>query len=220
VAESAAPRAAARTRLADDVYRQLRGDILLGRLRPRDHLVEVDLAERLQVSRTPVRESLQRLAADGLIVSHRRRWVVYEHTLEEIADIYEVRMALEGYAARLACQRATADQLAELKEWFDKRPPSGPGMFPEFNTRFHELITETANNPYFQRLADSNRFYTFNNQLAQHYDRQDVDDSNAQHEEILTAILARDPDSAEQAARAHVEFSLRLIRERLHGPRA
>lgn len=217
MAENAAPRAAARTRLADDVYRQLREDILLGRLRPRDHLVEVDLAGRLQVSRTPVRESLQRLAADGLIVSHRRRWVVYEHTLEEIADIYEVRMALEGYAARLACQRATAEQIARLREWFDDRPSNGPSWFPEFNTRFHELITEAANNPYFQRLADSNRFYTFNNQLAQQYDRQDVDDSNVQHEEILAAILARDPDSAEHAARAHVEFSLRLIRERLHG---
>lgn len=215
MAENAVSRGSPRTRLADDVYRQLREDILLGRLRPRDHLVEVDLAERLQVSRTPVRESLQRLAADGLIVSHRRRWVVYEHTLEEIADIYEVRMALEGYAARLACQRATTAQLAELKEWFDHRP-SGPGMFPEFNAKFHELITEAANNTYFQRLADSNRFYTFNNQLAQRYDRRDVEESNAQHDGILAAILARDPDAAEHAARAHVEFSLRLIRERLH----
>lgn len=97
VAESTAPREATATLLADDVHRQLREDILLGWLRPRDHLVEVDLADRLQVSRTPVRESLQRLAADGLIVSHRRRWVVYEHTLAEIADIYEVRMALEGW---------------------------------------------------------------------------------------------------------------------------
>lgn len=217
VAEDAVPRGAARTRLADDVYRQLREDILLGRLRPRDHLVEVDLAERLQVSRTPIRESLQRLAADGLIVSHRRRWVVYEHTLEEIADIYEVRMALEGYAARQACQRATAEQVSRLKEWFDDRPADGPSWFPEFNTRFHELITEAANNPYFQRLADSNRFYTFNNQLAEYYDRQDVEDSNAQHATILEAILARDPEAAERAARAHVEFSLRLIRERLHG---
>ena len=213
--DSAVPRAPTRTRLADDVYRQLREDILLGRLRPRDHLVEVDLAERLQVSRTPVRESLQKLAADGLIVSHRRRWVVYEHTLEEIADIYEVRMALEGYAARLACQRATADQLAALRRCFDDRP-SGTGTFAEFNARFHELITEVANNPYFQRLADSNRFYTFNDQLAQHYDGRDVDESNGQHEQILTAILSRDPDAAEHAARAHVEFSLRLIRERLH----
>ncbi len=206
------------TRLADDVYRQLRADILLGRLRPRDMLVEVDLAERLKVSRTPVRESLQRLAADGLIVSHRRRWVVYEHTLDEIADIYEVRMALEGYAARLACQRATDEQIARLQDCFEARPASGeraPQLFPDFNTAFHEQITEAANNPYFQRLADSNRFYTFNNQLAQHYDSRDVDESNAQHLLILTSIVQRNPDDAERAARHHVEYSLQLIRERL-----
>lgn len=205
-------------RLADDVYRQLREDILLGRLRPRDLLVEVDLAERLKVSRTPIRESLQRLAADGLIVSHRRRWVVYEHTLEEIADIYEVRMALEGFAAHLACQRATDEQITALKEFFDNGPPEGdraPALFPDFNSGFHGLITEAANNPYFQRLADRNRFFTFNSQLAQHYDAADVAESNGQHEMILRATMARDPGAAEYAAREHVAFSLQIIRERL-----
>ena len=206
-------------RLADDVYRTLRDDILMGRLRPRDHLVEVDLAERLNVSRTPIRESLQRLAADGLIVSHRRRWVVYEHTVDEIKDIYEVRMALEGYAARLACQRATAEQVTALEAFFEQRPREpqrGNSWFVDFNTSFHQLITEAANNTYFQRLADSNRFYSFNNQLAQRYDLRDVDESNVQHRTILDAITGRDPDAAERAARAHVEFSLRLIVER-HG---
>lgn len=206
-------------RLADDVYRQLREDILMGRLRPRDHLVEADLAERLHVSRTPVRESLQRLAADGLIVSHRRRWVVYEHTLEEIQDIYEVRMALEGYAARLACQRATAEQLEHLAAFFADQPAAAAhanAWFVEFNTTFHQAITEAANNGYFQRLADSNRFYSFNNQLSQRYDAADIAESNVQHGGILDAIVRRDPDAAEGAARAHVEFSLKLILERLH----
>lgn len=215
---SAAPAPGGVVRLADDVYRTLRDDILMGRLRPRDHLVEVDLAERLNVSRTPIRESLQRLAADGLIVSHRRRWVVYEHTLDEIKDIYEVRMALEGYAARLACQRATDEQVAALSAFFDARPQQpgrGNPSFVDFNTTFHQLITEAANNGYFQRLADSNRFYSFNIQLAQRYDLQDVTDSNLQHRAILDAIVGRDPDAAERAARAHVGFSLRLIVERL-----
>lgn len=205
-------------RLADDVYRQLRDDILMGRLRPRDHLVEVDLAERLHVSRTPVRESLQRLAADGLIVSHRRRWVVYEHTVDEIKDIYEVRMALEGYSARLACQRATDEQVEALRVFFERRPREhtrGDTWFIDFNTSFHQLITQAANNPYFQRLADSNRFYSFNNQLSQRYDIGDVEESNAEHRKILEAIAGRDPDVAERVARSHVEFSLRLILERL-----
>lgn len=217
------PRAAAPTapvtRLADEVYRRLRDDILMGRLRPRDHLVEVDLAARLKVSRTPVRESLQRLATDGLIVSHRRRWVVYEHTLDEIKDIYEVRMALEGYSARLACQRATNAQVAALQAFFEHRPQkfdrTATAGFVEFNTALHSMITEAANNAYFQRLADSNRFYSFNNHLATLYDAGDVAESNRQHERILTGIAERDPDLAEQQARRHVEFSLTLILQRL-----
>jgi DNA-binding GntR family transcriptional regulator len=206
-------------RLADEVYRRLRADILMGRLRPRDHLVEVDLAARLGVSRTPVRESLQRLAADGLIVSHRRRWVVYEHTLDEIKDIYEVRMALEGYSARLACQRATPEQVATLLRFFEDRPRqvdrASSAWFVDFNTELHGMITEAANNAYFQRLADSNRFYSFNNRLATLYDAEDVDESNRQHQLILTGIARRDPDLAEREARRHVEFSLRLTLERL-----
>jgi DNA-binding GntR family transcriptional regulator len=204
--------------LADEVYRTLRDDILSGRLRPRDHLVEMDLAERLKVSRTPVRESLQRLAADGLIVSHRRRWVVYEHTLAEIADIYEVRMALEGYAARLACQRASPEQVTALEEFFEARPRRYQRFtaFADFNTRFHALITEAANNLYFQRLAEANRFYTFNHQVAASYDDQDVTESDGQHEEIMRAIGRRDPDAAERVARRHVELALRIILERHH----
>lgn len=200
---------------ADEVYRTLREDILTGRLRPRDHLVEVDVAERLHVSRTPVRESLQRLAADGLIVSHRRRWVVYEHTLSEIADIYEVRMALEGYAARLACQRATDEQVRALLDLFGARTAATRfAEIAEANNRFHAMITEAANNPYFQRLAEGHRFHTFNHQVAARYDDADVAASDAQHEQILLAITRRDPDAAERAAREHVQCALRVILDR------
>jgi len=203
---------------ADEVYRTLRADILSGRLRPRDHLVEVDLAERLHVSRTPVRESLQRLAADGLIVSHRRRWVVYEHTLSEIADIYEVRMALEGYAARLACQRATEEQVSALLAYFAGRPRRYTrfAAFADVNSRLHEMITEAANNPYFQRLADGHRFYTFNHQVAARYDDDDIAASDAQHEQILRAVARHDPDAAERVAREHVQLALQIILDRRH----
>lgn len=201
--------------LADEVYRQIREDILGGRLRPRDHLVEVDLAERLRVSRTPVRESLHRLAADGLIVSHRRRWVVYEHTLEEIVDIYEVRTALEGYAARLACERASEEQVAALNEFFAARPRrySRLVVLVDFNTRFHEMITKAAGNPYFQRLADANRFYTIDPR-ATAYDDRAVAESDAQHALIVKAVVDRDPDAAERVAREHVQFALKFTLER------
>jgi DNA-binding GntR family transcriptional regulator len=93
------------------VYQRLRQEIVRGELRPRESLSEVEIAERLAVSRTPVRESMHRLASEGLITSRRRRWVVYEHSKDEIREIYEVRAALEGYSARLASQRATDAEL-------------------------------------------------------------------------------------------------------------
>jgi len=202
--------------LAEEVYRTLREDILSGRLRPRDHLVEVDLAERLGVSRTPVRESLQRLAADGLIVSHRRRWVVYEHTLQEIVDIFEVRTALDGFAARLACERASEEQVDALLDFFERRPNRYGrfAVFADHNSRLHALISDAANNPHLQRLAESHRFYTFNHRIAARYDDADLSESDAQHQEILQFIARRDADGAEHAAREHVRTALRVILER------
>src|SRR5207344_499138 len=64
------------------VYERLRSEIVRGELRPNERLIEAEIADRLKVSRTPVRESLQRLAADGLVVSRRRGWVVYEHSMD------------------------------------------------------------------------------------------------------------------------------------------
>ena len=89
-----------------EVYDQLRSEIARGELRPNERLIEADLALRLSVSRTPVRESIQRLAVDGLVVNRRRAWFVREHSPAEITALYEVREALEGYAARLAAESA------------------------------------------------------------------------------------------------------------------
>src|ERR1051326_9590051 len=90
----------------DGLYERLRHSIVSGELRPSQRVLELELAAQLEVSRTPVREALQRLAGDGLVLSHRRGWIVREHTALEIKEIYECRMALEGYAARLAARRA------------------------------------------------------------------------------------------------------------------
>ena len=101
---------------AREVYDQLRAQIARGELRPNERLVEADLAQRLSVSRTPIRESIQRLAVDGLVVNRRRAWFVREHSPAEITALYEVREALEGYAARLAAERATPDERSRIVE--------------------------------------------------------------------------------------------------------
>ncbi|GAA3732327.1 DNA-binding GntR family transcriptional regulator [Spinactinospora alkalitolerans] len=200
--------------LGDEIYEHLRKEILLGRLRPNEFLVEAELAERLQVSRTPIRESLQRLAAEGLIVSTHRRWMVYEHTISEIREIYEVRLALEGSAARLACERATDDEIREILQLVNSWPHAmepGNESRVDHNDRFHTLIVRSAHNKRLSALIEKNQQYYFNKQVALFYNKESIAESQRQHRGIAEAIEARDGDRAEEITRRHVQHALDLI---------
>jgi DNA-binding GntR family transcriptional regulator len=202
--------------LSEDVYWQLRREIVRGELRPNQPLAEIDMAERLNVSRTPVRESMQRLAADGLVISRRRRWLVYEHSKQEIQEIYEVRLALEGYAARLASQRisdAQTEELARLRE-----PAAADGQLTvrvEHNEVFHNQLVTIAGNERLTGMLAHNRNFAFNRQVASLYTPEDLAVSGCQHTRLVEAVLARDGDAAERAAREHIQSALEIIIARL-----
>jgi DNA-binding GntR family transcriptional regulator len=199
--------------LTDHVYLRIREDIVNGVLRPNEALVEADLAERLQVSRTPIRESLQRLAADGLINSHRRRWIVHEYTFDEIVQLYEVRAALESYAAGLAALRGTKEQKAAIEEF--RAQAIATDLTPmgrmESNSRFHHLVVEAANNPLIADLLARNELYHFNVRVATLYTTEEIAISARQHAETIDAVIAGDARRAADVAREHVEFSLSII---------
>ena len=202
---------------SDDVYERLREAILTGRARPNERLIEAELADRLQVSRTPIRESLQRLAAEGLVVSRRRGWVVLEHTSVEIREIYEARAALEGYCARLAAQRATDAQLKETASLHHPKRnlKSSRQHLVEINDRFHDAILAAAQN---ERLADMirrNRTYYFTFRIAQLYGDEEADASIAGHQAIVRALLQRDANRAEREMRAHIDLALTVILAKL-----
>lgn len=202
---------------SDDVYERLREAILTGRARPNERLIEAELADRLQVSRTPIRESLQRLAAEGLVVSRRRGWVVLEHTSVEIREIYEARAALEGYCARLAAQRATDAQLKEIASLHHPKRnlKSSRQHLVEINDGFHDAILAAAQN---ERLADMirrNRSYYFTFRIAQLYSDEEADASIAGHQAIVRALLQRDANRAEREMRAHIDLALAVILAKL-----
>lgn len=200
------------------VYRALREEIVLGRLRPNELISEVELATRLRVSRTPVREALQRLASDGLIRSYKRRWIVHQHSLDEIREIYEIRAALEGQAARLAAVRATDETLAELEQQVHNRPLSvdhGDQVMVQTNNEFHRRIVEAAGNGRLQELVEASRRYFFNSQVALLYRETDIRESQGQHVALLEALTARDPEAAESIVRDHIEHAFRIIESRL-----
>jgi len=200
---------------SDGIYERLREAIVTGRARPNERLVETELADWLKVSRTPIRESLNRLAVEGLVVSRRRGWIVREHTSEEIRQIYEARAALEGYCARLAAERASKtelDQIVSIHRPKDKHSStSSREHLVNFNDRFHESIISAAHNERLSELLRNNRTYYFNYRIAQLYDDDEAEAALAGHEAVVRALHDRDPDRAELEMRRHIDLALKVI---------
>ena len=191
-----------------EVYEELRRAIVEGRIRPNERLIETELAERLSVSRTPIRESIQRLAADGLVESRRRGWVVREHSAQEIQEIYEVRAALEGFAARLAAQRATDDMLSNIaaihSNYIRELEHSTRDHMVRHNDEFHDAIIAAAGNTRLAEQIRRSRDYYVIHRITGFLADEDVRTSLAGHQELIDALLARDPDKAELVARTNV----------------
>jgi DNA-binding GntR family transcriptional regulator len=195
-------------------YDRLRADIVHGVLRPNQRLVEVDLAEQLGVSRTPVREALQRLVLERLVRRERGGWVVHEHSPEEIGAIYEVRAALEGYAAFLAAGRASREELAALGAIYpsgDAALELGPDDQVELNERFHDGVIAAAGNPRLAELCRINRQYYFNHRIASRYEGEENRRSIEGHRLILDALARGDGPAAEAHAREHVDYALAIV---------
>jgi DNA-binding GntR family transcriptional regulator len=197
-------------------YERLRADIVHGELRPNQRLIEAEHAERLGVSRTPVREALQRLVLEGLVRRDRAGWVVHEHSPEEIRAIYEVRAALEGYAAFLAAGRVTEDDLSALHALYPDGVAAyelGPDDQVERNERFHDGVIAAAGNARLTELCSRNRQYYFNHRIASRYGAEETRRSIEGHREILEALARRDARAAEAHARAHVDYALAIVLE-------
>ncbi len=204
---------------SDEAYDVLRREIVRGALRPNQRLIEVELAERLQMSRTPVREGLQRLARDGLIVSHRRGWVVRDHTRDEIREIYEVRIALESYAARLAAKRASDAELRCVRKCQERARAALRGRqrsdLVDANDSFHSAVVAASGNPRLVDVLDRSCQYYFNYRIAVLYSDEEAAASIAGHDRLLRALEAREAAGAERAARAHVTEALAVTLEKL-----
>lgn len=197
---------------ADDVYERLRSSIVRGEIRPNQRLVEVELAEQLEASRTPVREALQRLAAEGLVSSRRRGWIAREHSAEEIRQIYEIRMALEGFACRLTAERASPeviDHIAAIQRPEIMQPPYNDLV--TINDRFHDAIITASGNPSLIELIQRSRQYYFNYRIATLYTRDEADAALAGHERIVQALRDRDGARAEAMTREHIREGLVVL---------
>lgn len=195
--------------LATGAYNRLRQAILSGELRPNEQLVEAELAKWLEVSRTPLRESLIRLSSEGLVRSRRRAWVVREYTAVEVTEIHEVRAALEGMAVFIAAERASDEQIASIVEFHSHQNrealANSPGAYlVEYNDSFHEAIVAMAANERLREFIRVNRDFFFTYRIAKLYSEEEAEASLRGHDEIIEALRDRDGDRGEQAARRHI----------------
>ena len=204
-------------RRSQEVFARLRQAIVTGELRPNEPLIEADIAERLQVSRTPVRESMQKLSAAGLIVPRKRGWSVREFSLEDVTMNAEVRSALEGRAAGLAALRATPEDIALLAAIHAERltlDPEDEKARVRTNRAFHDAVITAARNPKLTDAIDATGLFYFNGDVVRMSSAEQMAQGNADHALVLEALAAKDPAAAEARMRAHIERTTRIIRRR------
>ncbi|HBQ87432.1 MAG TPA: GntR family transcriptional regulator [Syntrophomonas sp.] len=196
--------------LRELVLEAIREAIITGTLKPRERLMEIQLAEELGVSRTPIREALRKLELEGFIVMVPRKGAyVADLTFKDIADVFEIRAALEGLAAGLAAERITDDELENMERLLVEKAEAIAEKDIEklvaADTKFHDALYRASRN---QRLSNiiSNlreqiqRFRTTSLSYPGRSRR-----SLEEHRSIVEAIQSRDVQSARQAAQEHIE---------------
>lgn len=196
-------------------YKILRQAVLRNRFRPGERLIETELAEMLGVSRTPIREALSKLEAEGLVEPSPTGGVVVRDLEAEFIEIYGLRQRIEGYAAFLAAQRITPEELAALEEAYQQAvaaidDPSFERR-AELNNEFHRLLIQASHSPRLIRLVSDYRDYMLNRQLLLFYDREMSLRQHEQHRKIIEALRNRDADRAERLVREHFETASRII---------
>ncbi|SCL26497.1 transcriptional regulator, GntR family [Micromonospora rhizosphaerae] len=193
----------------DAVTNALREAILDGALQPSAWLREDELARTLQVSRTPVREALRRLADEGLVIKTAHQGtVVASLSLEDILALYVVRENLEGVAGRLAAVRCTPELLAGLEASQERLSLAvADGDTAELareNLEFHRLLRTAAGNPYLERFLTQVEHAVRRLPVSTFAKQGRPQAVLAEHQAIIDAIRARDGDAAEAAAKKHM----------------
>jgi len=196
--------------LRDVVFQTLRKAILKGELQPGERLMEVQLANRLGVSRTPIREAIRKLELEGLVTMIPRRGAeVAEITEKNMRDVLEVRRALEELAVKIACEKITEEELERLGQVAKKfrKVMHGDDLMriTEADVEFHEIIYEATGNARLIQILSNLReqMYRYRVEYLKDYNSHGI--LAEEHDEIVNALCARDKERACRAIVAHIE---------------
>ena len=193
------------------VYEYLKNAIITGKLPQEKQLIEQDICDKLQVSRTPVREAFRQLTSEGLLdFSPGRGVVVASITKEKAVQMYELKEALEGMAARLCAQRADEADIKRMESCIELHKAAymqhRTDMATDVDLQFHICLLECAGSPMVEK--EGKALLTQARRLSQLsvYDGNRIDVFIRQHQDILEAIRRKDPDGAYKAVSEHIHF--------------
>ena len=192
--------------LRDVVFNTLRQAILKGELAPGERLMEIQLAQKLGVSRTPIREAIRKLELEGLVLMIPRRGAEVARISEKsLKDVLEVRRSLEDLAIELACQRMTEEDMQALEEAqkaFKAAIDQGDAMkIAETDEAYHDVIYHSTRNKRLVQILK--QMYRFRLEYIKDEDKRQI--LQLEHEKILAALRLRHMAEAKAVARGHID---------------
>jgi len=194
------------------IFNYIREDILNGRYKPGDNLVETKLAEELGVSRTPIREAIRQLELEGLVLSVPNKGVIVQGiTQQDIDDIYTIRRLIEGQAVHWAVERIDPDELKELQEvvelmeYYTRKEDYE--QLAKLDTRFHDIIYDACKSKVLRHTLSSFHHYVQKARLGSLKVPHRAIDALKEHKAILEAIDKKNPQEAEELMVQHISHA-------------
>ncbi len=211
--------------LRDLVFNTLRQAILIGELKPGERLMEIHLADRLGVSRTPIREAIHKLEREGLVtITPRRGAEVSQITEKSMNDVLEVRRALDALCAELACDRITEEGIRNLKKACDDFEYSVSTQdnkkIAQADVALHDIIVHATGNQRLIQLVNnlSEQMYRYRFEYIKDSSRHGA--LIEEHRIIYRSIVAKDKKTAAEAAKTHIDNQEKAIIRRIRLDRA
>lgn len=210
--------------LRDVVFNTLRQAILTGELKPGERLMEIHLANRLGVSRTPIREAIRKLELEGLVIMIPRRGAeVAQITEKSLKDVLEVRRALDALCAELACDRIKEDELSALKEacitFEEATKTRDTKVIARADVQLHDIIVEATGNNRLITLVNnlSEQMYRYRFEYIK--DESQHDRLVEEHRSIYESLVKKDKQAASNAAKLHIDNQEASIMIQIHKER-
>ena len=202
--------------LSKKVYRILKKEIIKGSFTPGSKILEFQIAQQMGISRTPVREAIRLLAAEGFVIlSPNQGAVVRTVSVENIKEVLQIHSVLEGLAARLACEVINKDGLEELENYLNKMEnllKAGDSIaYSEVDLKFHDTIVNACGNNQLIKMRKNIRDQAQRYRISSLRVAKRLRESMTEHRKIFEAFKERDSNKADRMSQKHIQNALKNI---------